>query len=62
MKTLRGIIIGLVVGAVAGLWAGFNAGRDAPLTANPFQEYGIADRLETDAGELYDKLKKDISK
>jgi len=62
MKTLRGIIIGLVIGAIAGLWVGFNAGRDAPLTTNPFQEYGISERLETDAGNLYDKLKKDITK
>ena len=60
MNTLRGIVVGLIMGMAAGLWLGFNAGRDAPLTTNPFKEFGIAERIETDAGQLYDKLKKDI--
>jgi len=60
MKTLRGIMMGLIVGIPVGLWLGFNAGRDAPLTTNPFEEYGIAERIQGDAETLYKEIKKDI--
>jgi len=62
MKTLRGIILGLILGVPTGLWLGFNLGRDAPLMTNPFEEYGITERLQGDAKTLYNEIKEDISR
>ena len=62
MKYIKGVITGLVIGLVIGSWVGFNKGRDAPLFTNPFQEYGLGDRIKDDANVLYDDTRESLRK
>lgn len=56
----KNLFFGLIVGLMLGLWFGINIGKGRSITANPFAQQSISEKVKHKVGESVERIGKEI--
>lgn len=56
----KNLFFGLIVGLILGLWFGINIGKGRSITANPFAQQNLSEKVKHKLGEGVERIGKEI--